>query len=102
MIAVGYLKDRGRTEPAHKSIKPRLSAIITACVRSAARSFERMLLTWFLTVCSEMLSSEAIPPFELPRATPRRTSISLVVRASSIECSASSLAISGGIRLFPA
>ena len=102
MIAVGYLKDRGRTEPAHKSIKPRLSAIITACVRSAARSFERMLLTWFLTVCSEMLSSEAIPPFELPRTHPAKN-IDFPRRKSVIHrMFGHSLAISGGIRLFPA
>jgi hypothetical protein len=51
--------------PGHKSIKPRLSPIITACVRSVAPSFERILLTWFFTVCSDMFSAEAISPLEL-------------------------------------
>src|ERR1039457_6948441 len=86
----------------HPSMKPLLIAIVTACVRSFAPSFDRMFLKCDLTVASETPICDAIILLEPPIATLRRTSISRWDRVSSATCSASSAATSFGIRRLPA
>jgi hypothetical protein len=87
---------------ASNSMIPRFSAMVTACDRSFAASLESMLEMWFLTVVSPIASLSAICLLALPAPIKRSTSISRELRASSAACSASSAAISGGIRLRPA
>jgi len=74
---------------------PRLSAIVTAWVRSLAPSLESIFVTWLLTVSSVIASWSAITLFALPLAISRSTSISREVRLSSVAWSASSAATSG-------
>ena len=56
---------------------PRFRAIITACVRSEASSFGRMLFMCVLTVPSEMASSAAISLFDFPAARPQHLDLAL-------------------------
>src|SRR5262249_1332370 len=81
---------------------PRFSPMRAACVRSFAPSFERMILTRLLTVSSEIDSCAAICLLALPPAISRSTSISAVVRASCIACSASWNDASGDSAFLPA
>ena len=53
---------------------PRLSPIVTACVRSFAPSFSRMLPTWLFTVSSRTESWAAISLFAFPNAISFKTS----------------------------
>jgi hypothetical protein len=64
-------------------IQPSRSAASTACVRSRASSFRKMLETWFFTVPSELDSSRAISAFDAPAATRWRISRSRGVRGLS-------------------
>lgn len=52
-----------------RSMIPRFSAMVTACVLSFAASLERMLLTWALTVSSVTANRSATILFAFPCAT---------------------------------
>src|SRR4029450_7040184 len=59
--------------PDHNSLRPRLSPLNTAWVRSLASSFERMLLTWLLIASSVAERCAAISLLEFPWAMRRST-----------------------------
>jgi len=81
---------------------PRFNPMVTACVRSLARSFDRIFVTWLLTVSSVMAILAAISLFAFPAAISRSTPNSRAESSLSAACSAISAAISGGMRLYPA
>jgi hypothetical protein len=57
---------------------PRLTAIITACVRSRAPNLPMILFIWLLIVSSEMESAFALARLLLPIAINLNTSISRI------------------------
>src|SRR6202012_574715 len=73
---------------------PRLTAMVTACVRSFAPSFDKMFFTCIFAVSSETDSLSARDLLEFPASIKCKTSISRGVSFVSPACSAICVAIS--------